>query len=151
MAQQKNKFNSYTKEVLKRFTDPQNFGEIKNPDGVGEVGNPQCGDMMKIYLKIDKNKIKDIKFQTFGCVSAIASSDALCEIAKGKTIEQAKKINNKEIISKLKGLPVIKVHCSVLGAAGLKKAILDYEAKQGKKIDPKVLKKLDAEADEEHH
>jgi nitrogen fixation protein NifU and related proteins len=145
------KFGNYSKEVLKRFTDPQHFGDIKDADGVGQVGNPQCGDIMKIYFKIKDDKIADIKFQTFGCVSAIASSDALCEIAKGKTIEEAKKINNKQIVDKLKGLPSIKVHCSVLGASGLKKAILDYEAKQGKKIDPKELAELDSEAEEEHH
>ncbi|MDD5193113.1 MAG: iron-sulfur cluster assembly scaffold protein [Candidatus Nanoarchaeia archaeon] len=131
MAEQ---FNAYTKEVLKRFTNPKHFGEIKNPDGVGQVGNPVCGDVMKIYLKIDKKteKIKDIKFQTFGCVSAIASSDALCELAKGKTISEAKKITNKAIVDKLEGLPSIKIHCSVLGANGLKKAIEDYEFKTGK-------------------
>ncbi len=144
----KNQFGAYSKEVLKRFTNPRNFGEIKNPDGVGQVGNPQCGDIMKIYFKIKYNKIKDIKFQTFGCVSAIASSDALCEIAKGKTIEEAKKITNQSIINKLKGLPSIKVHCSVLGASGLKKAILDYESRQGKKVDLKELEKLDEEANE---
>ena len=148
--QQKEQFNAYSKEVLKRFTDPQNFGEIEGADGVGQVGNPQCGDIMKIYFKIKKDRIVDVKFQTFGCVSAIASSDALCELAKGKTLEEAKKITNKQIIDKLKGLPSIKVHCSVLGANGLKKAILDYEAKQGKKIDPKELAKLDEEAEEEH-
>ena len=128
MAQEQ--FNAYSKEVLKRFTSPKHFGEIKNPDGVGQVGNPQCGDVMKIYFKVKGNKINDIKFQTFGCVSAIASSDALCELAKGKTIEEAKKITNKQIIDKLKGLPSIKVHCSVLGANGLKKAILNYEEKK---------------------
>lgn len=122
----------YNKEVLRRFTNPKNFGEIKNADGIGQVGNVVCGDIMKIYFKIKNNKIKDIKFQTFGCVSAIAASDALCEIAKGKTIEEAKKINNKEIIEKLKGLPSIKIHCSVLGAQGLKKAIENYESKSGK-------------------
>lgn len=139
-------FNAYTKEVLKRFTDPKNFGEIKNPDGVGQVGNPKCGDVMKIYLKIDKKteKIKDIKFQTFGCVSAIASSDALCELAKGKTIEEAKKITNKAIVDKLNGLPDIKIHCSVLGANGLKKAIEDYEFKTGK-IKEKTVKTEDDE------
>jgi nitrogen fixation protein NifU and related proteins len=119
----------YNKEVLKRFTDPKNFGEIANADGVGQVGNPQCGDIMKIYFKIKDDKIKDVKFQTFGCVSAIAASDALCELAKGKTLEEAKKITNKDIIDRLKGLPSIKVHCSVLGAEGLKKAIMNYESK----------------------
>lgn len=119
----------YNKEVLKRFTNPRNFGEIKDADGIGQVGNEVCGDIMKIYFKVKNNKIKDIKFQTFGCVSAIAASDALCEIAKGKTIEEAKKITNKEILTKLKGLPSIKIHCSVLGAEGLKKAIENYESK----------------------
>lgn len=146
------KFNSYSKEVFKRFTNPKYFGEIKNPDGFGRVGNPQCGDIMEIYFKMDKKnkKIKDIKFKTFGCVSAIASSDALCELAKGRTIEEAKKINNKDIIEKLKGLPVIKIHCSVLGAQGLKKAILDYEKKQGKDINQKELAELDEHAEEVH-
>ncbi len=126
-------FNSYNREVMKRFTNPKNYGKIKNPDGIGELGNMNCGDIMKIYLKIEnkKNKkiIKDIKFETFGCVAAIASSDILCALAKGKTIEQAKKINNKDILKKLKGLPSIKLHCSVLGSGALKKAIEDYEKK----------------------
>ena len=144
-------FNAYSKEVLKRFTNPKHFGEIKNPDGVGQVGNPQCGDVMKIYFKLKKNKIADVRFQTFGCVSAIASSDALCELAKGKTIAEAKRITNKEIINKLKGLPSIKVHCSVLGASGLKKAILDYELKQGKNVSKKEIQKIDKEANEVFH
>jgi len=100
---------------------------------------------MKIYFKIKDNKINDVKFQTFGCVSAIAASDALCELAKGKTLEEAKKITNKEIIDKLKGLPSIKVHCSVLGAEGLKKAIMNYEEKPGKqniKINLKLTKEV---------
>jgi nitrogen fixation protein NifU and related proteins len=123
-------FNSYSKEVFKRFTNPKHFGEIKNYDAVGQVGNPKCGDVMKIFLKVKDNIIKDIKFKTFGCVSAIASSDALCELAKGKTIEEAKKITNEDIIKMLDGLPSIKIHCSVLGAEGLKKAIQNYEEKR---------------------
>ncbi len=126
-------FGMYTKEVLRRFTDPKNYGEIKDPDGVGTVGNPRCGDVMKVMLKVKDNKITDVKFQTFGCVSAIAASDALCELAKGKTINEAKNITNKSIIDKLEGLPAIKVHCSVLGAEGLKKAIKDYEDKNQSK------------------
>lgn len=122
--------SSYNKEVLKHFMNPKNFGEIKNPEGVGQLGNMKCGDVMKVFLKVKDNKIKDIKFKTFGCVAAIASSDVLCEIAKGKTIEQAKKIDNKEITKKLGGLPSIKLHCSVLGAGALKKAIEDYEKKK---------------------
>lgn len=127
----KGKFSTYNKEVMKHFTKPKNMGEIKNPDGVGEVGNMKCGDIMKVYLKVDKkgNKISDIRFQTFGCVAAIAASDVLCDLAKGKTISEAKKINNKDIIKKLGGLPSIKLHCSVLGSEALHEAISDYEKK----------------------
>jgi len=119
----------YNKKVMKYFTNPKHIGEIKNPDAVGELGNIKCGDIMKIYLKIDKKnkKIKDIKFQTFGCVAAIASSDVLCELAKGKTLDEAKKITNKDIVKALGDLPSIKLHCSVLGAGALKKAIENYE------------------------
>jgi len=130
----KNKFEQYNKEVMKHFLKPKFVGEIKNPDAVGRIDNDTCGDLMEISLKIDKkkNKIKDIKFQTLGCAAAIASSDVLCELAKGKTLSQAKKIDNKKIIKKLKGLPSIKLHCSVLGAKTLKKAIDDYEDKEKK-------------------
>ena len=126
----KDKFGAYNKEVLKRFTDPKNFGEVEGADGVGEVGNQKCGDVMRIGFKLGADgRIKDIKFQTFGCVSAIAASDALCSLVKGLTIEEAKKITNKDIIKELGGLPSIKLHCSVLGAEALKKAIEDYESK----------------------
>jgi len=125
----KSKFGAYNKAVMKHFTSPEHMGEIKKPDVIGELGNMKCGDVMKIYLKIKDKKIKDIKFETFGCVAAIASSDVLCELAKGKTIEQAKKITNKDIIKKLGNLPSIKEHCSVLGAGALKKAIENYEEK----------------------
>jgi NifU-like protein involved in Fe-S cluster formation len=132
----KNKFEAYNKEVMKRFLNPKFSGEIENPDAVGRTDNDSCGDMMEISLKIDKNnnKIKDIKFQTLGCAAAIASSDVLCELAKGKTLDKAKKINNKLIIKELKGLPMIKLHCSVLGANTLKKAIEDYEDRKGKNL-----------------
>jgi nitrogen fixation NifU-like protein len=139
-----NTFNNYTKEVLKRFTNPKYFGEIKNPDASAQVGNATCGDIMKIYFKMKKDKISDIKFQTFGCVSAIAASDALCELAKGRTIEDAKKITNKDILEKLEGLPVIKIHCSVLGAAALKKAIMNYE-KEKLGINPTTEQKRELE------
>ena len=132
VKKQENRFNAYNREVMKRFTNPKHMGEIKNPDAVGEVGNMKCGDVMKIYLRVNNNKIQDIKFQTFGCIAAIASSDALCEVAKGKTIEQAKKINNKEIVKALGNLPSIKLHCSVLGASALKAAIEDYEKRKKK-------------------
>jgi nitrogen fixation protein NifU and related proteins len=118
----------YSKKIIKRFENPKFVGEMKNPDAVGEVGNISCGDIMRIYLKIEKGKIKDIKFKTYGCMAAIASSDALCELAKGKTLEDVKKISYKDIIEKLGGdMPKIKIHCSVLGTKALKKAIEDYE------------------------
>jgi nitrogen fixation NifU-like protein len=119
----------YSKKVVERFQNPKFAGEISDADAVGEEGNPRCGDVMRIYLKIKKNKIKDIKFQTFGCIAAIACSDALCELAKGKTLAQAKKITNNDIINKLGMLPVIKVHCSVLGRQALLEAIKNYEKK----------------------
>jgi len=120
---------SYTKELIKRFQNPKFVKEIKNPDAVGEVGNIGCGDIMKLKLKIDpKTKvIKDIGFQTFGCGAAIASSDVVCELAKGKTIEQAKKLKKDDIVKTLGGMPKIKVHCSVLGIEALNKAIKEYE------------------------
>ncbi len=124
------KFEAYNKEVMKHFTNPKNMGEIQNPDGVGEVGNMKCGDVMRIYLKIKDGIIKDVKFKTFGCVAAIASSDVLCELALGKSIEEAKKITNKDIIKRLKGLPNMKLHCSVLGSEALKKAIEGYESEE---------------------
>lgn len=124
-------FGSYNKEVMKRFTNPKFMGEVEGADGVGEVGNMKCGDVMRVSFKLDSSgKIDDIKFKTFGCVSAIAASDALCELAMGKTIEEAKKISNEDIIKELKSLPSIKVHCSILGAEALKKAISDYEGKK---------------------
>ena len=125
--------NSYSKEVMKRFKNPKFAKKMRNPDAVGEVGNAKCGDVMKIFLKIKKNKeeiIQDISFQTFGCVAAISSSDALCELAKGKTLDQALKITRKDIVKKLKGLPSLKFHCSVLGEEALQKAIKDYKKKK---------------------
>lgn len=120
----------YSKEVLKHMKKPQNIGEIKNADGVATVGNPVCGDVMKFYIKIGKDKkekyIKDIKFQTLGCGAAIASSSILTVIAKGKTLNEAKKINKKALIKALGGLPIIKIHCSVLADEGLRLAIKNY-------------------------
>ena len=131
-VEMKSKFETYNKEVMKRFLHPKNSGVIENPDAVGETMNDNCGDMMKIFLKINNktNKIEDIKFQTMGCAAAIASSDALCELVKGKNLKDAKKIDNKLIIKKLHGLPNIKLHCSVLGTSTLKKAIDDFEKKK---------------------
>jgi len=121
---------NYSKELLKHFRNPKFVKEVKNPDGVGEVGNIQCGDIMHLEIKVDDEKISDIGFKTFGCPAAVASSDVVCEIAKGKSLEQAKKITKDDIIKKLKTMPPIKVHCSVLGIEALKKAIWDYETRK---------------------
>ena len=119
----------YTKKLLKHFKNPKFVKDVENSDGVGEVGNVQCGDILHIEIKVKDNKIEDIGFKTFGCAAAIASSDVVCELAKGKTLEQAKKITKDDIIKKLGGMPSIKVHCSVLGIQALKKAVEDYEGK----------------------
>ena len=131
----------YSQKVMEHFKNPKNMGEIEDADGIGEVGNPQCGDVLRVYLEVEKNErgeeyIKNIKFQTFGCIAAVAVSSMLTEIVKGMTLEEAKKLSNNEIIKNLGGLPTIKHHCSLLGAQALKKAIEDYEKKkkQGGKI-----------------
>jgi nitrogen fixation NifU-like protein len=125
----------YSKKVIEHFTHPKNQGIIKNADGVGMVGNPTCGDLMKIYLKIKKDNkgeetIGDIKFETLGCASAIATSSMITEIAKGKTLEDAKKISRDDVAEALEGLPPIKMHCSNLAADALKEAIEDYRKKK---------------------
>ena len=121
---------NYTKELLKRFQNPKFVKDIKNADGVGEVGNASCGDIMHLEIKVKDDKIEDIGFKTFGCGAAIASSDVVCELAKGKTLEQAKNLTKQDIDDKLGGMPPIKVHCSVLGIEALKKAIKNYENKK---------------------
>ncbi len=131
----------YNKTVMDHFRSPRNVGTIDDADGVGEVGNPLCGDMMTIYLKIEDEEIKDIKFQTFGCGSAIAVSSMLTEIAKGKSIQDAKKITNKDVANALEGLPKNKLHCSNLGADALQMAIKDYEDKKTGKVRPELKRK----------
>jgi nitrogen fixation NifU-like protein len=117
----------YSKTVMDHFRKPRNVGTIEGADGVGEVGNPLCGDMMTIYIKIHDDRIEDIKFQTFGCGAAIAVSSMLTELAKGKTVDEAKKITNKDVAEALEGLPKNKLHCSNLGADALQLAIRNYE------------------------
>jgi nitrogen fixation NifU-like protein len=119
----------YSKAVMKHFTHPKNMGEIKNADAVGQAGNPVCGDIMKIYIKVKDNKIKDIKFKTLGCAAAIASSDMLTELARGKTLEGAAKLTGADVVKKLGKLPPVKVHCSVLAQHALRDAIKKYWAK----------------------
>jgi nitrogen fixation NifU-like protein len=123
----------YSKTVMDHFRNPRNVGVIDDADGVGEVGNPLCGDMMSIYLRVKDDHIEDIKFQTFGCGAAIAVSSMLTEIAKGKSVEEAKKITNKDVAKALEGLPKNKLHCSNLGADALHIAIKDYEDKKAGK------------------
>jgi len=120
----------YSKTVMDHFSNPRNVGVIEGADGVGEEGNPVCGDMMTVYIKVEDDRIEDIKFQTFGCGAAIAVSSMLTEMAKGKSIQEAKKITNKNVAEALEGLPKNKLHCSNLGADALHKAIEDYEKRK---------------------
>ncbi len=119
----------YSEEVMEHFTNPRNVGEIDDPDGIGEEGNPVCGDMMTFYIKVKDNRLEDVKFKTFGCGAAIAVSSMVSEMAKGRTLEEAMKITPKSVADELKGLPKNKFHCSNLGAQALNKAIQDYLSK----------------------
>jgi nitrogen fixation NifU-like protein len=121
----------YSDTVMDHFKNPRNVGEIENADGVGEVGNPTCGDIMNIYLKIENNVVTDAKFKTFGCGAAIASSSMATELVRGRTLEDAWALSNKAVAEALEGLPPIKMHCSVLAEEGIHKAINDYRKKQG--------------------
>ncbi|MDD6799154.1 MAG: Fe-S cluster assembly scaffold protein NifU [Firmicutes bacterium] len=121
----------YSAKVMDHFANPRNVGEIENADGVGEVGNAVCGDIMKMYLKIDNGIITDVKFKTFGCGAAIATSSMATELIKGKTIEEAVQLTNKAVIEALDGLPPVKVHCSVLAEEAVKAALGDYYRRQG--------------------
>lgn len=125
----------YSKKVIEHFTRPHNQGKIKNADGIGTVGNPICGDIMKLYIKVSKNKkgdkfIDDIKFETLGCGAAIATSSMITDLAKGKTLDEAEKITRQDVAEELEGLPPIKMHCSNLAADALHKAIEDYKSKK---------------------
>ncbi len=122
---------NYSEKVIDHFSNPRNVGVIEDADGVGEVGNPQCGDIMKIYIKVRDNIIEDIKFKTFGCASAIASSSMATELIKGKTLDEAWNMTNRAVAEALDGLPPIKMHCSVLAEEAIHKAINDYRAKNG--------------------
>lgn len=122
----------YSEKVLDHFFNPRNVGEIPDADGVGKVGNPVCGDVMVLYIKVIDDRIADVKFKTFGCGAAIATSSILTEMVKGKTIEEALKISNKAVAEALGGLPKHKLHCSVLAEQALKAAIEDYRSKSGR-------------------
>ena len=125
----------YSEKVMDHFTNPRNVGEIPDADAVGEVGNAKCGDIMKIYMKIENDVIVDIKFQTFGCASAIATSSMATELIKGKTVEEALELSNKAVVEALDGLPPAKVHCSVLAEEAIKAAVKDYYDKNGIEYD----------------
>ena len=126
----------YSEKVMDHFTNPRNVGEIENADGVGVVGNAKCGDIMKMYLKIDENDvITDCKFKTFGCGAAIATSSMATELVKGHTVEEALKLTNSAVVEALDGLPAVKVHCSVLAEEAIKSALADYYTKIGRPID----------------
>ena len=127
---------NYSEKVMEHFSNPRNVGEIENADGVGEAGNPKCGDIMKIYLKVKDNVIEDVKFKTFGCASAIASSSMATELIKGKTIDEAWNLTNSAVAEALDGLPPIKMHCSVLAEEAIHTALNDYRAKHGMEVIP---------------
>ena len=139
----------YSEKVMEHFKNPQNVGEIIDADGVGEVGNAKCGDIMKMYLKIEDGIIEDVKFKTFGCGSAIASSSMATELIKGKTIEEAMGITNKAVAEALDGLPPIKMHCSVLAEQAIKSALLDYSKTNNIHIDG--LEDIDFDEDLHDH
>ena len=124
----------YTDKVMDHFEHPRNVGELENPSGMGTVGNPKCGDIMKMYLKIENNVIVDVKFLTFGCGAAIATSSMATEMVKGKTIEEAMQVTNKAVMEALDGLPPVKVHCSLLAEEAIHAALWDYAEKHGIKI-----------------
>ncbi|MDD5166897.1 MAG: Fe-S cluster assembly scaffold protein NifU [Candidatus Omnitrophica bacterium] len=125
---------SYSDKVMDHFTHPRNVGEIPDASGVGNVGNPVCGDVMRMYVKIENGIIVDAKFKTFGCGAAIATSSMVTEMVKGKTVDEALKISNRAVAEALGGLPSVKMHCSVLAEQALKAAITDYYKKQGKNV-----------------
>ena len=127
----------YSEKVIDHFANPRNGGELENADGIGEVGNSKCGDIMKMYIKVDDNTITDVKFKTFGCGAAIATSSMATELIKGKSVDNALKLTNKAVMEALDGLPPVKVHCSVLAEEAIKAALSDYYEKQG--IDPEIM------------
>lgn len=133
----------YSEKVMDHFRNPRNVGIIENADGVGEVGNAKCGDIMKIYLKIEDDIIVDVKFETFGCGSAIASSSMATELIKGKPVSEALALTNKAVAEALDGLPAHKLHCSVLAEDAIKAALLDYYKRNNLPYDAELLKKHD--------
>lgn len=137
---------TYSEKVMDHFAHPRNVGKIENADGVGEVGNMVCGDIMKVYLKVENGIIEDAKFNTFGCGSAIATSSMATEMIKGKPVDEALKLTNKAVVEALDGLPLVKLHCSVLAEEAVKAALKDYYEKQGLPVPEECL----AESSHDH-
>lgn len=141
----------YSEKVMDHFTNPRNVGKIEDADGIGEVGNAKCGDIMKIYIKVDDNGIiEDVKFNTFGCASAIASSSMATEMIKGQPIDKALELTNKAVVEALDGLPPVKIHCSVLAEEAVKSAVKDYYDKNGIEYDAQMFKEVSCEHCGEH-
>ena len=139
----------YSEKVMDHFTNPRNVGEIEDADGIGEVGNAKCGDIMKMFLKIDNGVITDIKFKTFGCGAAVATSSMATELVKGKTVQEAMEVTNKAVMEALDGLPPVKVHCSLLAEEAIHAALWDYAEKNGIKIEGLEKPKTDISEGEE--
>ena len=139
----------YSEKVLDHFSNPRNVGEIEDADGIGEVGNAKCGDIMKMYIKVNNGIIEDVKFKTFGCGAAVATSSLATELIKGQPIEDALKLTNKAVVEALDGLPAVKLHCSVLAEQAIKAAISDYYTRQG--IDPTPIVGKIEECEACHH
>ena len=139
----------YSEKVLDHFSNPRNVGEIEDADGIGEVGNAKCGDIMKMYIKVKNGIIEDVKFKTFGCGAAVATSSMATELIKGQPIEDALKLTNKAVVEALDGLPAVKLHCSVLAEQAIKAAISDYYTRQG--IDPTPIVGKIEECEACHH
>ena len=137
----------YSEQVMDHFTNPRNVGTIEGADGIGEVGNPVCGDMMTFYIKVEDDKLEDIKYKTFGCVAAIAVSSKVSEMTKGKSLEEAKALTKQAVAEALDGLPKEKMHCSNLGAQALNAAIKDYEEKKSGRPRPKTVNEEEAKTD----
>ncbi len=136
----------YSEKVMEHFVNPHNVGKIEDADGVGEVGNAKCGDIMKMYLKIENDIITDVKFNTYGCASAIATSSIATDMIKGQPLSEALKLTNKAVVEALDGLPAVKIHCSVLAEQAIKAAVKDYYDKNNIEYDPKEF-----EFEEHHH
>ncbi len=140
----------YSEKVMDHFENPRNVGKIEDADGIGEVGNAKCGDIMRMYIKVKDNIITDVKFNTFGCGSAIATSSMATELIKGKPIEEALELSNKAVVEALDGLPAYKLHCSVLAEQAVRAAVLDYYEKNNIPYDKEKFKIVDCEECEEH-